>query len=290
MSTNPALAPSRRETEAERASRVRDNKRRHRARQKEYVVDLERKVAESREQGIQATKEVQLAAQRVARENAKLRELLSSIGYTNAAIDAWVRGDEAVQDGEHSQFRLEARSKKQSTCESQPAKPDVSRNEGELGPMEASGPAEERLPNPSPPPAALPPPPPPSAAVNVSPPKECTGTCAKSGSQSASEQPEIAVAPCQLLTLLAKNPAADITQVPLPEPENQACKDANCEDPNSDGVECAAAYKMLIHYATSDEKMDKIAAALESGCTPTAGGGCKVKKSVVWKALDENCI
>jgi hypothetical protein len=44
---------------------------------------------------------------------------------------------------------------------------------------------------------------------------------------------------------------------------------------------------MLIQYATSEEKMDKIAVALESGCTPSATGGCKVKKSVVWKLLDE---
>lgn len=42
-----------------------------------------------------------------------------------------------------------------------------------------------------------------------------------------------------------------------------------------------------MQYATSDEKMDKIAAALESGCTLSAAGGCKVKKSVVWTVLDE---
>jgi hypothetical protein len=87
MGRNPAPNPA---SNAEHTLRVRDNKRRHRARQKEYVLDLERRVAATREHGVQATKEVQLAAQRVTRENVKLRELLRRSGYSNCAIDAWV--------------------------------------------------------------------------------------------------------------------------------------------------------------------------------------------------------
>ncbi|KAF2277001.1 uncharacterized protein EI97DRAFT_375533, partial [Westerdykella ornata] len=81
MGPRPALVQSRQEKNSETAARLRDNKRRHRARQKEYVLDLERRVTEAREQGVQATKEVQLAAQRVVRENAGLRDLLRRSGY-----------------------------------------------------------------------------------------------------------------------------------------------------------------------------------------------------------------
>jgi hypothetical protein len=97
-------------------------------------------------------------------------------------------------------------------------------------------------------------------------------------------------APCKLVTLLAKNPAADVTQVQLSaESDNQPRNISNSDDCKSDGIECSTAYKMLMQYATSEEKMDRIAAALESGCTPSGTGGCKVKKSVVWTALDEEC-
>jgi hypothetical protein len=58
------------------------------------------------------------------------------------------------------------------------------------------------------------------------------------------------------------------------------------DDDIKDGVECSKAYKMLIHYATSEEKMDDIAKALETGCTPMKGGGCKVKSSTILRTLD----
>ncbi len=72
-------------------ARIRNNKRRHRARQQEYVRDLERQLAEMRDKGVQATKEVQLAAQRVARENARLRELLRQSGFDDERIDAFLQ-------------------------------------------------------------------------------------------------------------------------------------------------------------------------------------------------------
>jgi hypothetical protein len=55
------------------------------------VSDLERRLAEVGERGVQATREVQLAAQLVVRENASLRELLRRTGFDDEAIDAWVR-------------------------------------------------------------------------------------------------------------------------------------------------------------------------------------------------------
>ncbi|KAH7231776.1 uncharacterized protein BKA55DRAFT_524473, partial [Fusarium redolens] len=70
-----------------KASRLTENKRRYRARQKEYVSDLERKVAEAREQGIKATTEVQLAAREVVIENGQLRDLLRLAGFTDEDIN-----------------------------------------------------------------------------------------------------------------------------------------------------------------------------------------------------------
>jgi hypothetical protein len=90
--------------------------------------------------------------------------------------------------------------------------------------------------------------------------------------------------PCQLLSLLAQNPAADITQVAV----QPACSGSRCGGSNSNdaGVECTTAYQMLIQHANSEAKMDELAQALEEGCTPTEEGGCRVKKSIVWKVLD----
>ncbi|OCK98352.1 uncharacterized protein K441DRAFT_604248 [Cenococcum geophilum 1.58] len=218
---------SRQKTNTERASRVRDNKRRHRARQKEYILDLKRRVAETREQGVYAMKEVQLAAQRVTRENAKLRDLLRRTGYTDDTINAWVREDRCLYGAERHQLVLELTSEKS-------VQKVVSAYKSQR---------ERKL-----------------KARNIS---------VKEGKPVLMK---IAGAPCKLLTLLAKNPATNIIKP---------------EDCSSDSIECSTAYKILMQYATSDEKMDKIAAALESGCTLSAAGGCKVKKSVVWTVLDE---
>lgn len=275
------------ETNTDPTSRARDNKRRHRARQKEYVSDLEHRVAVAHEQGLQATKEVQLAAQRVTRENAKLRDLLRRTGYTEDAIDAWVREDGCLHGAERPQLVIKPLPEKgvqkvASVCESQRERKLGPQNanamEGESVPMKISesgeGSAEASIPV--------------KLGSKISP-TQVSAAIFKTSSPPP-QHPDSAGAPCKLVTLLAKNPAADITQVPLPtESVIQSCQTSKPEDCNIDGIECSTAYNMLMHYATSGERMDRIAAALESGCTPSAAGGCKVKKSVVWRTLDEEC-
>ena len=66
-----------------KTSRMTENKRRYRARRKEYVSDLERRLAEAREQGVNATMEVQSAARKVVEENGRLRELLRLAGFAD---------------------------------------------------------------------------------------------------------------------------------------------------------------------------------------------------------------
>ena len=89
------------------------------------------------------------------------------------------------------------------------------------------------------------------------------------------------------MTYLSENSAADFTQLVLPPtPDEQA----GVTSRNPEGVECASAYTMLMQYANSDERMDKIAKALEKGCTSSEGGACVMKKSVIWKVLDYVCV
>ena len=285
MGREPVTAQSEKSTE--RTTRLRDNKRRHRARQKEYVLDLERRLVETREQGIQATKEVQIAAQRVVRQNAGLRDLLQRIGYTENAINGWLKENGFLNCGELHQPRLESmlgqnEAKVASSCgprakgivEAQNVCEKERNQEPEKTFENAECLAKQSL-------------------HSVASEKEKSNvalatTCSKPTSPPKS--PEDTTPPCKLLTLLAKNPTADITQVALPpQPSKQPCKINTPEDHSTDGVECATAYKMLMQYATSDEKMDRIALALENGCTKSANGGCKVKKSVVWEVLDEEC-
>lgn len=59
-------------------SRIRDNQRRSRARQKEYIHELEEKVQACERLGVQASLEIQQAARNVLEENKRLRALLMS--------------------------------------------------------------------------------------------------------------------------------------------------------------------------------------------------------------------
>ena len=93
-------------------------------------------------------------------------------------------------------------------------------------------------------------------------------------------------APCKLLSHLTVNPAADITQMPL------APDDREGNIVVDDGIPCARAYQMLIHYATSEPKLDAVAGILEEGCVPNEGpgGGCRVRSKTIMKALDDICL
>lgn len=77
------------ERASQRAARLRDNKRRHRQRQKDYTSSLETKLRELQSQGVQATQEVQLSARKVAEDNARLRALLRHVGISDHVIETW---------------------------------------------------------------------------------------------------------------------------------------------------------------------------------------------------------
>jgi hypothetical protein len=66
--------------------RNREVQRRSRARRKDYIQDLEKRVWQFQRDGIQATAEVQAAARKVAQENSWLRSLLAKHGISAAEI------------------------------------------------------------------------------------------------------------------------------------------------------------------------------------------------------------
>lgn len=81
------------------AIRIRDNQRRSRARHKEFVDELQRKVQEYEKRGIEASLQMQKAARDVAIENSRLRALLASRGVSNEQVDAYLRSFEEDNKG-----------------------------------------------------------------------------------------------------------------------------------------------------------------------------------------------
>jgi hypothetical protein len=64
------------------------------------VADLERRLAESRQQDNLAMKEVQLAAQRVVYENTQLKALLQLRGVEDHIVKSWLSGPKVSLPGE----------------------------------------------------------------------------------------------------------------------------------------------------------------------------------------------
>ncbi|WAO94236.1 Hypothetical protein NCS54_01181000 [Fusarium falciforme] len=73
------------------AIRIRDNQRRSRARHKEYVEGLQKKLQDYERQGVEATLQMQQAARNVAVENSRLRILLGYHGVTAEDIDKFLQ-------------------------------------------------------------------------------------------------------------------------------------------------------------------------------------------------------
>lgn len=69
---------------------------RSRARQREYVASLERRIGEYERRGVHATMEVQCAARAVAVRNEKLLALLALHGVQQEEIDAFLEGPETA--------------------------------------------------------------------------------------------------------------------------------------------------------------------------------------------------
>ncbi|KAF2871221.1 hypothetical protein BDV95DRAFT_607487 [Massariosphaeria phaeospora] len=71
--------------------RIRENQRRSRARRKELVSDLQKRVDTYQLKGVAATQEMQRAARVVVRENVRLRNLLARYGASQQEVDRHLR-------------------------------------------------------------------------------------------------------------------------------------------------------------------------------------------------------
>ena len=309
--------------DTERALRLRNNKRRHRARQKEYTAELERKLSQLQGERVQATIEVQLSARKVMHENRRLRDLLHHSGYSDEAIKSWVTRSEdnaenlglldrgpclkQLQDEAGNQIdstNINDGASKENLCQGSKAQCVTTSTESgqDSRPVRTCSKSSEsscrreafqtttKLPQ----------------LVEhehliggaALPADETVQTCQQdsvagqsclnrsSGNVSLLEASSTKqrIAPCKVLKHLAAHPEADISELSIEPDEGEA--DSDRVDA---GVPCSQAYQMLIRYATTESKFDAVAQALEEGCMPNAapGGGCKVKNSAVWKALDD---
>ncbi|KAK0725346.1 hypothetical protein B0H67DRAFT_550936 [Lasiosphaeris hirsuta] len=92
----PSLTSPRLETQN------RDAQRRSRARQRELVDELQLRLREHEQRGVEATLAMQRAARKVMRENQRLRALLQRLGVESVVVDGWVadEGEEGDGDGD----------------------------------------------------------------------------------------------------------------------------------------------------------------------------------------------
>ncbi|KAF9772746.1 hypothetical protein IL306_009524 [Fusarium sp. DS 682] len=284
-----------------KTSRLTENKRRYRARRKEYVSDLERKVTEAREQGIKATMEVQLAAREVVVENGQLRDLLRLAGFADEDINIWTRrepgGDDANGANCARRREIERMARLCAAFTSGRGGGTIKGDNVSLssktpgkGELDQVGSISESTGIPSIPDEPLDSEPNPSNCPDFGTATVCPAPETSEAPAAAQPQAQICHGkqsmPCKLLSHLAENPAADITQIPIPPGSVDPLQDATYHDGD---VECGKAYEMLMRYATSEEKMDTVAQALEGGCTSTGKGRCVVKKNTIWEALDSMC-
>jgi len=263
------------------------------------VSDLERELTEAREQGVQATKEVQLAARQVVLENGRLRELLRLAGFSDEDINVWAgcggRGDSGEKASCDRQSDIEQKARRCATFTAshkdeamkKERMSSSSENTSEKGTAKTGHISETAsTPHCADDPMGI--------ESNSSDQSDSKAATAARPATAAGEYPPIPevesraghgkqMPSCKLLTRLAENPAADITQIPPG--SGELLQDAA----HHGDIECRKAYEMLIHYATSEERMDCIARALEGGCTANGSGGCAVKSKAVLQALDDVC-
>ncbi|RPA98346.1 hypothetical protein L873DRAFT_1687529 [Choiromyces venosus 120613-1] len=170
--------------DTQRALRIRDTKRRQRARQKEYTTELEQRLRALEAQGVQATVEVQISARGVAKDNERLRRLLRTIGVDEDVINGWNEGQEVT----YKTVNLSKPRNNETIMESQ-------RKICSGGPCKSNTTSQVQ---PTPPPAECKSNPP-------TPPAPCQSKT-----------------PCKLARALAADPHTDITQLSIPAANSEA--------------------------------------------------------------------
>ena len=72
-----------------------------------------------------------------------------------------------------------------------------------------------------------------------------------------------------------------------PNIESQGIDDLTPSGTMNGNVECLRAQKLVLPFATTDEKVHAISMKLKEGCVIGKSGGCSVKANVMWEILDD---
>ncbi|KAL4977561.1 hypothetical protein BDW66DRAFT_131957 [Aspergillus desertorum] len=305
-----------------RTARLRENKRRYRERQRLYTLDLEQKLRQLQQKGVEATVEVQIAARRVAEENQHLRTLLNQLGASNEAISGWLKqrtenpmspnasghqqqlnsgvlvaSEVRTEEKPYPQWEGHGSGKRESgtnnsnneenenrrQCQPLMATEMVSPDDIPEGESYASG--KDKSPAAS---KTV------SASSNncslINPTREkerlkCSPSRQAQVKHTRERPPQQrSSAPCKLLSHLTTDSAGDVSQI------ISLSKDEPDPGNTQDGVPCSVAYSLLRQHATSEEKIDALARVLEEGCVPDRDGGCRVKHKMVAQALVDVCL
>jgi hypothetical protein len=262
-------------------------------------------VRQFEQEGVRATIEVQSAARKVIEENTYLRELLSALGIDRSTINDWITRRRSSNDTNGSgEIDCHTRATRDSICNktkeidfssspssericSQPYNTDCRtysshpNNSTINSAVQSSAtPGGSLVPDRSSPPRWSK-----SSSDRI---QEDSlhdkGLLPKESSNPEEESSQPPSAPCRLLTRLAANPGSDVSQI-------LAASDTERKADSAEGsLPCESAYKLLMRYATSKEKMEALARSLEDGCVPNSGGGCVVKNETVSQALLDICL
>ncbi|KAI9924177.1 hypothetical protein MW887_007127 [Aspergillus wentii] len=269
------------------------------------MVDLERRLREFEQEGIQATIEMQCAAKKVAEENIHLRELLLEIGIDRSTVNDWITRRRSSSDAmDIGQIHCHKIATGNSICnkakQRDPSSAPLPKPQCSLpcntacqsgsSPLSDSFPKSAEHSSPTTKDSQIP-------DRFSSPRRNKSASSSRDGNsihdaglppsepstlgEGSSPLPS---APCRLLTRLAANPGSDVSTI-LAGAESE-----HKPDSAKGSLPCESAYKLLMRYATSEEKMEALAQSLEEGCVPNSGGGCSVKNEKVSQALLYICL
>ncbi|RDW63245.1 uncharacterized protein DSM5745_10356 [Aspergillus mulundensis] len=259
--------------EEARMVRLRENKRRSRQRQRQYTVDLEKKVREYEQRGIQATVEVQAAARLVAQENHHLRALLGQLRVSEQEITRWLKTRAECEERKHS-TPLGGLDK----CDNrfQGARHDE-------GPLRSADRASKDVHVSSSETIRLP-------LGNFAPQEgiqdKGNGSHVVNALPVATHEPQRQdnAPPCKLLSSLTIDSAGEEVDILGTVDDNLA------QSPTQDGLPCAAAYQLLRQHVRGEEDVKCLGQVLREGCVTRPNGGCEVKHETIAKALVDICL
>lgn len=253
--------------EKQRTVRLRETKRRYRARKREYVESLQQQLVETRDQQVGGMQQVQLAAQKVVKDNSRLRTLLRLMGVEDIVVESWLRAVETPT----SLTPVHAALRSCSTSSKPPTLSNVSNKSTQT--------CADLLHVPSPNgsfPCDAAPNPVTSLPRNGNIPTHQVASLLNKSHSSTSE---------------ISNESRPCLSVPhiLAQPNIESPEDADLApgEVGSGDVECSRAQKMVLPFAITNNKVDAISEKLKEGCVSDKRGGCKVKAEVMWEILDD---